>query len=122
MHLGVCMRNKRPKKIDEFRPTGRDHETHRAIHLAWRVPLHGEAPHLGADRRPHLVGSAEDHLAREDRIDVKRDADGGAACGLMCGVAARGPFDSEQDCLFPRTLIEHVGLQFLACCWIADGL
>ena len=86
------------------------------------MPLLGEAPHFGADRRPHLVGGAEDHLAREDRIDVKRGADGGAACGLMCGVAARGPFDSEQNCFFPRALIEHVDFQFLACCRIADGL
>src|SRR3546814_19752696 len=102
--LGVCVRNKRPKKIGEFGPAGRDHEAHRAIHLAWRMPLLGEAAHFGADRCPYLVGGAEDHLAREDRIYFKSCADGGAACGLIYGVSACAPFDCEQNCFFPREI------------------
>ena len=122
MHLIVRVRDKWPNKIAEFRPAGRNHETHRAIDLAWCVPPLGKVPHIGADRDPYLFGRAEDHLARKDRIDFRSCNDGGAARDLMYGVAARGPFDSEQDCLFPRTLIEHVGLQFFARCRIADGL
>jgi hypothetical protein len=78
------------------------------------MPFSDEVTYLGADSRPNVVRGAENHFCRKDGIDLESSENGCAACGLHRGIAARTPFDREQDRFFPLALVENFSLEPVA--------